>query len=124
MTSRNSSASAPGRTRPRRAGDWRPTFPALDRQTYVTTDDWLEVLAGDNTSLRNGVGAPMPTIIAMAAGLDRTCLTRVANGQVGLSVETMGSLINFLVTYRRYTEDGARKALFRRVTPASVGVAA
>ena len=124
VTSRNNSTSAPGRPRARRASDWNPTYPALDRQTFVTTDNWLEVLAGNNPHLRNSAGDPKPTTIAVAAGLSYTSLTRVANGEIGLSVETVASLINFLVTHRRYTEDAARKALFRRVTPAAVEVPA
>jgi hypothetical protein len=107
----------------RRAADWKPTSPALDRHTYVPTADWLEILAGDNPHLRDNNGKPMVTVIGAAAGLERTKLTRIVNGG-GLSVAVMGSLVNFLMTYRGYTEEGARKALFVKVTPVPVGVVA
>lgn len=116
MSSRN-----PGTSR-RRTADWQPTSPALDRHTYVPTADWLEILAGDNPHLRDASGRPMVTVISTAAGLERTKLLRIVNGG-GLSAPVMGSLVNFLMTYRGHSEESARKALFVRVTPDSVGAA-
>lgn len=107
----------------RRPADWQPTSPTLDRHTYVPTTDWLEVLAGDNPHLRDAAGKPMVTVISTAAGLERTKLLRIANGG-GLSVSVMGCLVNFLMTYRGYTEETARKALFVKVAPIPVGTAA
>ena len=109
----------------RRVPDWEPTSPALDRQTYALKEGWLEILAGDNPDLRNGDGKPMATVISAAAGLDRTRLTRVMSGQYAITTEIMGSLINFLMVYRGYTEEGARAALFiKRAAPADRPIAA
>jgi hypothetical protein len=106
----------------RRGADWQPTSPALDRHTYIPTADWLEILAGDNPHLRDGNNKPMVTVISTAAGLERTKLKRIVDGG-GLSVSVMGCLVNFLMTYRGYTEESARKALFVKVTPVPAGAA-
>ena len=111
MSSGNQGAT-PGRRR--RVPDWDPASPTLGRQTYVLKPDWLEVLAGDNPRLRDGDGVPMVTVISTAAGLDRSRLSRVRKGEYALTTEVSASLVNFLVTYRNYTEDTARAALFER----------
>lgn len=85
---------------------------------YVLKDDWLEVLAGDDAALRGADGTPMATIISVEAGLDRTHLTQVKNGQLKLSLKVFAALVNFLESSRGFTEEQARAALFDRVPQA------
>lgn len=103
--------------------DWSPSRPPLGRVTYTPKPDWLEILAGDNDDLRNPRdGKPMVTIISAAAGLDRTALTKVINGQGPLTPQIADALTHFLEVYRGYTEAEARNALFQRVATAAVAV--
>jgi hypothetical protein len=103
----------------RRVPDWEPTRPPLERQVRVLRPDWLGVLAGENPDLRNPVtGKPRTTTISAAAGLDRTSLTRIENGQNGLTLAIADALVRFLEVYRGYSTTEAEEALFERVTPA------
>jgi hypothetical protein len=118
--SSNQAAAArrPGRSR---VPDWEPTRPPLERQIRILRDDWLEVLAGDNPHLRNPVtGKPRTTTISAAAGLDRTSLTRIENGQNGLTLAIADALVRFLREYRGFSADEADTALFERVTTEAV----
>jgi len=105
----------PPTTRRRNGADTGPrTIP--ERMTYVFTDDYLDVLAGDDPRLRNlATGAPSPTKICIAARLDRTTLNQIERGIASLTATTQGSFVALLES-RGYSEDTARKALFRRVT--------
>lgn len=104
----------PGADAPRTAGDSAASR-VLDPKVYVLRDDWLEVLAGDDPALRRN-GKPSATVISAMAGLDRTHLTQVKNGQLSLSLKIFGALVHFLEEYRGLTEEQARAALFERVT--------
>lgn len=89
-----------------------------ERETYIFEDDYLEVLAGAVESLRNQrTGKPRPTVIAAAAGLDRTIFHQIESGRATLSPITQACLVA-LLERRGYSEAGARKALFKRVTVA------
>lgn len=103
-----------GGRRPR-VPDWEPTRPPLTRVTYIPRDGWLEILAGENPALLRG-DKPMATVISQAAGLDRTTLTRIINGQGTLTPQIVDALTRFLEVYRGYSEAEAREALFERVT--------
>lgn len=90
---------------------------ALEPKVYVLKKDWLEVLAGDDASLRTrGSGRPMPTVISALAGLDRTHLGLVKAKRLALSLKVMEALITFLEVRRGMTEEQARSALFDYVT--------
>lgn len=106
----------------RSVADWEPSRPPLGRVTYTPKSDWLEILAGDNPDLRHSDGRPMATVISAAAGLDRTALTKVINGQGPLTPQIADALTHFLEVYRGYTEAEARDALFQRVAEAAVAV--
>jgi hypothetical protein len=114
----SSSKGTAARRPPRRCvSDWEPSLPPLERQTRVLRPGWLEILAGDNDDLRNPQdGKPLATKISAAAGLDRTSLTRIINGQNGLSLQIVDALIRFLEVYRGMSAAEADGALFERVS--------
>jgi len=100
-----------------RAGGQDTGARVLEPKVYVLRENWLEVLAGDDPALRSR-GKPSATVISAMAGLDRTHLTQVKNGQLSLSLKIFGALVHFLEEYRGLTEEQARRALFERVTRA------
>lgn len=114
-SNQGTAARRPGR---RRVPGWEPTQPPLERQTRALRPDWLETLAGDNQALRSSDGKPMATVISAAAGLDRTSLTRIINGQNGLTLPIVDALVRFLEVYGGYSAAEADEALFERVAPA------
>jgi len=84
---------------------------------YVLKDNWLEVLAGDDPSLRTrSTGRPKATVISALAGLDRTHLGQIEGKRLPLSLKVMEAMITFLDVRRGMTEEQARAALFDYVT--------
>lgn len=91
----------------------------LERKVYVLRPEWLETLAGDDERFRSRLdGKPSPTKIAVAAGLDRSHLTQVNNGALGLGLTALAALVNFLNVYRGLTRTQAEAALLELVTQA------
>jgi hypothetical protein len=89
---------------------------APEPKVYVLKDGWLDVLAGDDPSLRTRGGRPMASVISALAGLDRTHLGQVDSRRLALSLKVMEALITFLEARRGMTEEQARAALFDYVT--------
>lgn len=89
---------------------------ALEPKVYVLKSNWLDVLAGDDPSLRTRGGRPMASVISTLAGLDRTHLGQIDSGRLALSLKVMEALITFLEVRRAMTEEQARAALFDYIT--------
>lgn len=103
-----------------RAHDPAAPLRPVGRRTYAYTPDYLKVLAGNDPDLCDPrTGEPKPTAIALAAGLDRTALSRVTGAPDAPSAVVQASLVTLLIERRGMTEEQAREALFRRV-PADV----
>jgi hypothetical protein len=92
----------------------RPS-PRLPAKIYVPRENWLEVLAGDDPTLRDPTGKPMITVIGAAAGLSKTALVQIQLKNNGVGHKTMGALTDFLKATGRFTEAEALEALFERV---------
>jgi hypothetical protein len=103
------------RTRGCTVGDEGPSA-APEPKVYVLKKGWLDVLAGDDPSLRTRSGSPMSSVISTLAGLDRTHLGQIRNRRLALSLKVMEALITFLEVRRDLTEEQARAALFDYVT--------
>lgn len=88
----------------------------VGRHTYAFRPDYLKILAGKDPDLCDQrTGAPKPTAISLAAGLDRAALSRITNAPDSPSAVVQASLVALLVERRGMTEAKARDALFVRV---------
>lgn len=87
----------------------------LTPMVYVPKGGWtrvLEVLAGDRRELRSADKTPNATLISTLAGLDRSQLTQLKNGNQRMGKRVMEALATFLIAIHGYTRESAEAELW------------